>query len=106
MTSGHPQGKRSCVGDALSAFRRTRSNTLRWGYPYVLDEFQFHITLTERLTGGDMRWLKPVAERHFAPILGKGLMIDAITLMLEPDAGDDFRAVERFPLVYKALKAV
>ena len=28
---------------------RQDANLLRWGYPYVLEDFRFHMTLTERL---------------------------------------------------------
>ena len=77
----------------------------RWGYPYVLEEFRFHMTLTERLTEEEREWVLPLAEQHFATVLGRPLTIDAITVMLEPDEGDDFRVLERFPLVYNALKA-
>jgi putative phosphonate metabolism protein len=77
----------------------------KWGYPYVLEEFQFHITLTERLDADEREWAQPLAEHYFAPLLGKPVSFDAITVMIEPDEGDDFRVLERFPLVYNALKA-
>jgi hypothetical protein len=76
-----------------------------WGYPHVLEEFRFHMTLTERLSIEELRWVKPLAENHFAPVLGKGFAVDAITTMLEPGSGNDFRILERYPLASKAQRA-
>lgn len=78
---------------------------LRWGYPYVLDEFHFHMSLTERLSSEELRWVMPMAESHFAPVLGRSFVVDAVTTMLEPGAGNDFRILERFPLASKAQRA-
>ncbi len=33
---------------------------LRWGYPYVLDQFGFHITLTERLSDEEAKLVLPI----------------------------------------------
>lgn len=77
----------------------------RWGYPYVMEEFRFHISLTQALTDDERQWVMPLAEQHFAPVLSQPLSIDTITLMLEPEAGEDFRMLECFSLVYNAMKA-
>ena len=42
---------------------------LRWGYPYVLQEWRFHVTLSRRLTSAEMASLRPAAEKHFAAAL-------------------------------------
>jgi putative phosphonate metabolism protein len=78
---------------------------IQWGYPYVLEEFQFHITLTERLSDEDRAWVLALTEAHFEQILGKPFVVDAITVMIEPEDGDDFRLLERFPLVHDAQEA-
>jgi len=57
-----------------------------WGYPYVLEEFRFHITLTGKL-GAEAA---PVAERlhtHFAPVLPRPFRIGSLCLMGEDEAG-------------------
>lgn len=77
----------------------------QWGYPYVLDEYRFHITLSEALDPEELAWVCPLAEQHFAPVLGKPLSIDAISLMAEPGEGGELRVLERFPLVCNAQKA-
>ncbi len=75
---------------------------LNWGYPHVLDQFRFHITLSNKLTGTDMTRLRSAAETHFAPVIGVPLGIEAITLFSEAAPGAPFRAEERFTLAGKA----
>jgi len=70
--------------DALSP--RQRDLLDRWGYPYVLDEFRFHLTLTDRLTADQMATLRPLAEGHFAPFLPRPLVLDRIAVFVEDDA--------------------
>jgi hypothetical protein len=43
---------------------------LRWGYPYVMQRWSFHVTLSCRLSDSDMARLLPIARAHFAPALG------------------------------------
>ncbi|MGR3435716.1 MAG: DUF1045 domain-containing protein [Shimia sp.] len=55
----------------------------RWGYPYVFDEFRFHMTLT-----GPLDDAGPIVERardHFAPFLGRPLPLPGLTLLGERD---------------------
>ncbi len=42
----------------------------RFGYPYVMRCWQFHMTLSCRLADADMRRILPLAEAHFASVLG------------------------------------
>ena len=69
-----------------------------WGYPYVDDEYRFHMTLTERLTTEQSALLQPWLQRHFAAVLAKPAVIDALSLFEEPGPGEDLRLVERFSL--------
>jgi putative phosphonate metabolism protein len=93
--------------------RRTRSGLnlrqnrllLNWGYPHVLDQFRFHMTLTNKLGPADMARLKAEAEMHFAPVIGVPLLLDAITIFSEATAGASFCAEERFALTAKADNA-
>jgi putative phosphonate metabolism protein len=94
--------------------RRRRTNELtarqeellqRWGYPYVLDEFRFHLTLTRRLSEDDQAWVLPLAQKHFATVLGQPLPVDALTLMVEPAPGSDFHVHLRLPLFSSAMRA-
>lgn len=78
----------------------------RWGYPYVLDEFRFHMTLTRRLEDGERQMLKQAARRHFAPILDQPLNVDALTVFAESRPGQNFTVEERFPLRQSAVVRV
>jgi Protein of unknown function (DUF1045) len=77
----------------------------RWGYPYVLEEFRFHMTLTSRLTQEEAAWLFPLAQTHFAAVLGRPLNVEAVTLLVEPDDCENFVVRDRMSLIYNALKA-
>jgi hypothetical protein len=68
----------------------------RWGYPYVFDEFRFHMTLTVPLPD-DIRPTWKAALARAATEFGP-LAIDAIALVMQPDAKSRFRVVERIPL--------
>ena len=69
----------------------------RYGYPFVLDQFRFHMTLTGPLDPAMRAPVQEAAQHHFAPVLGRALRIDDVTLCGEDDAGR-FHAVARFPL--------
>jgi putative phosphonate metabolism protein len=70
----------------------------RWGYPYVLDEWRFHMTLTSCL---EPSLLKPIAahlEGLFEPYCLGPLRIDSICLFEQPKKDEPFRVVERYSL--------
>ena len=62
-----------------------------WGYPYVLDAFRFHITLSDGLGGPVADVVEAAARRHFAPVLGRPVVVDALAHFVEPAAGAPFR---------------
>ena len=68
----------------------------RWGYPYVFDQFRFHMTLTGPLAEERVgRWLDSLGQYISGP---KALVIDAVTLLEQASADARFRVVERFEL--------
>lgn len=69
-----------------------------WGYPYVDDEFRFHMTLTDRVDEAQSALLLPWLRKYFASVLAKPIVIDAISLYQEAAPGADFRLIEQFPL--------
>ncbi|MHA1529670.1 MAG: DUF1045 domain-containing protein [Alphaproteobacteria bacterium] len=73
-------------------------NLTRWGYPYVLDEFRFHLTLGGRLPPGEAEPLIEAVTTLAAPHLAPVLHIDDICLFGDPGAGDHFRLLRRYPL--------
>ena len=101
----------SCVGERLRghcaelARRRTAGLTARqeehlsrWGYPYVLDCFRFHVTLTDRLEAREAEQLLPSLSAYFAPVIGKPITIDEITLFVQPAEDAAFDECRRFRL--------
>lgn len=76
---------------------RQRDYLNRWGYPYVLDEFQFHMTLSGPLD--DL--VSDRFEQALGPHLGvipNPLIIAAVSLMGESEDGR-FHLIETVPLL-------
>jgi hypothetical protein len=71
---------------------------LNWGYPYVLDQFRFHMTLSNKLSNPDMTRLARAAETHFEAFIGAPVLLDAVTIFCEAEPGAPFRAEECFAL--------
>lgn len=70
----------------------------RWGYPYVLEEFRFHMTLTGPIPDAAERedlavWLA----EWLAPALAEPLTVDAIALYRQPDRASPFTLHRRLP---------
>jgi len=72
---------------------------LRWGYPFVLDEFQLHCSLTgslkqlnpqqvQNLQQGAQDWFDDLPPCHF----------ETLALFIEPTPGADFVLQEHFKL--------
>lgn len=72
------------------------AHLLRWGYPYVMDQFRFHITLSRRLRETD----GPVADwlqTHLQPLLPRPFHIPDMGLVGEGPDGR-FRLIHRYTL--------
>ena len=70
----------------------------RWGYPYVLDEFRFHMTLTGPLDDTAASRFSAELTSRLAPVLAKPLRIDALSLFVQPSKESRFRILRRFAL--------
>jgi putative phosphonate metabolism protein len=70
----------------------------RWGYPYVMEEFRFHMTLTGRL--GDIRRESVIAmlRERFARLELQSLAVDRLALFRQDDAKARFTIVGDWPL--------
>lgn len=77
---------------------RQEANLTRWGYPYVLDDFRFHLTLSGRLRPGEAEPLIEAVTALAAPHLDPVLHLDDICLFGDPGAGEGFRLLRRYPL--------
>ena len=69
-----------------------------YGYPYVFEEFLFHMTLSDRLGEADAGEIFPAAQTWFGPVLGEPVVLDRLSLFHEPDAGKPFTRVSDFKL--------
>lgn len=79
--------------DRLSA--RQRALLDRWGYPFVMEEFRFHLTLTDRLD--EPAPVLVALEAHFAPVLPRPFVIEDLCLFGE-DAAGAFHLLHRYAL--------
>jgi hypothetical protein len=67
-----------------------------FGYPYVMQEWFFHVTLTRRLDGREMARVGTLAEAHFAQVLGVPRLVADICICTQHDG--DFLIAERIGL--------
>lgn len=67
--------------------KRQRDLLARWGYPYVMEEFRFHLTLTDRLAEGVVGPVAAALTAHFAPVLPRPFVIAELCLFGEDGAG-------------------
>ena len=69
-----------------------------WGYPYVMEEFRFHLTLTNRLAEGRVIPVISALTAHFAPVLPRPFVIEDLSLFGE-DASGRFHLLSRHALI-------
>jgi len=69
-----------------------------YGYPYIFEEFRFHMTLSDRLDPADHDEIAAAAATWFGPVLDEPVVLDRLSLFHEPDAGQPFRRVADFKL--------
>ena len=77
---------------------RRRELLDRYGYPYVLDEFRFHLTLTDELAGAEHEAAGSELAAAFAPLLPADLPLSALLVFVEPEPGADFAVHSIHPL--------
>ena len=68
-----------------------------WGYPYVMEEFRFHLTLTGRLPEAKAEVVRAILGRWLAPVLPEPFVIEDLCLFGE-DAAGRFHLVSRHAL--------
>lgn len=69
---------------------RQRQYLGNWGYPYIFEEFFFHMTLTGRVTRDLAPSVLSMLERHFADFIGKPHTVAHLAIFVEPSTGADF----------------
>lgn len=69
----------------------------RYGYPYVLDQFRFHMTLTGALPPDRAEEVRAWIERRYEA-LKPGLTVNALSVFIQDRPSSSFRIVRRYPL--------
>jgi putative phosphonate metabolism protein len=69
-----------------------------WGYPYVLDEFRFHLTLTDRIPTERRDEVEAVLAGRFGATTGGDLALDALAICTEAEPGAPFALHSIHPL--------
>ena len=76
---------------------RQRDLLDRWGYPYVLDEFRFHLTLTGDLPPDEAHQVEAALAPVIAPLLPRPFVVDQLCLFGQAADGR-FRILHRYTL--------
>ncbi len=85
--------------------RAQHDNLLRWGYPYVFEEFRFHMTLTDQIPP-DLDGVDGAIRVHFAPVLDRDVRLNSVVVAEEPAPGEPFvvRSVHALGTVAAAVR--
>ncbi|MBY4609701.1 DUF1045 domain-containing protein [Rhizobium sp. 9T] len=82
--------------DGLSAAQF--ANLHRWGNPYVMDEFRFHMPVTGSINAVDMPRVEQALRTIFMPVLKEPVMVSNVALMIEEGTGGPFRVHSLHPM--------
>ncbi|MCA4132577.1 DUF1045 domain-containing protein [Arthrobacter sp. M4] len=77
---------------------RQRALLTSLGYPYVLEEFRFHLTLTDRVADGRHEHIEQTLRQWFSGCLDRNVTLGTIALFMEPEPGVPFRIHSLHPL--------
>jgi hypothetical protein len=77
---------------------RQRDNLTRWGYPYVFEDFRFHMTLTGPVAERRRAEVRRVLEDRFRPLVDTPVVVDALALFVEPAPPGDFLVRRRIAM--------
>ena len=89
---------------------RQRTFLAEWGYPYVFDEYRFHITLTDNLrNSGEAHCMEECLRAYFTPVCNEEIIVSSICVCRQitsdpasiadahPDSnGSAFMPIKRF----------
>ena len=104
-TVSHFDKFRALLSDKDIEKRRQRRLTpqqdellLRWGYPYVMQEFKFHMTLTGWLAANEIDAIEKRANTRFQEFIGQPLSIASLALLGEDRDSGHFHVVDKLSL--------
>ncbi|MFT4014725.1 MAG: DUF1045 domain-containing protein [Paracoccus sp. (in: a-proteobacteria)] len=90
-----PEERERRKPDALPAGARRHLD--HWGYPFVLDQFQYHLTLSNGLPSADAQALCHALAPVLAPLIRAPMPVQAVALMGE-DAEGRFHMIREIAL--------
>lgn len=70
----------------------------RWGYPYVFEDFRFHMTLTGSLPPEQRAKILDILKKRFAALDLQSVSIDRLALLRQSDAASNFTIISDCPL--------
>jgi putative phosphonate metabolism protein len=76
---------------------RQREHLARWGYPYVMEDFLFHVTLTGDLTEAEAAEVAKVLDPVLHPVLPRPFHMGSLCLFGQAEDGM-FRLLHRYRL--------
>lgn len=69
---------------------------LKWGYPYIFEDFRWHMTLSSRvLNDGTRDKLYALLDDMFSSVLRDPLLVDGVALFRQVDRAAPFNIIER-----------
>lgn len=74
-----------------------RENLAKWGYPYVMGDFQFHLTLTGEMPETEADTVLQILAPLVCPLIAKPFIIDSLCLFGEAADGR-FHLMHRYAL--------
>jgi len=77
---------------------RQEENLVRWGYPYVMEEFSFHLTLTNKLADDQVALMRDALSGQVAPLCEAPFTVRDVCLFGDPGDQKPFRLLKRFSL--------
>jgi hypothetical protein len=70
----------------------------RWGYPYVFEEFRFHMTLAGSLPAERRAAVTQILQRRFDALGLRSISIDQLALFRQNDTKSCFTIIAHWPL--------
>jgi putative phosphonate metabolism protein len=70
----------------------------RWGYPYVFADWQFHLTLSRRLSAEEKAIVMPAAQQAVGAVAARPRVVRELCLFTQASPGAPFLIAERLPL--------
>lgn len=91
-----PEERERRKPDQLSS--QQRNNLDRWGYPFVFDEYRFHMTLTGPVETSEAEQIIQTYQSVFEPVLAEATVANSITIFVQNEPDQPFGLRQRFPL--------